>query len=32
MYSHYVPDMQLDPPDDEYEGLTELEVYTMMED
>lgn len=27
----YVPDKQIDPPDDEYEGLTEQEVYTMME-
>lgn len=27
-----VPDKPLDPPDDEYEGLSEIEVYTMMED
>lgn len=28
----YVPDARIDPPDDEYEGLSEIEVYTMMED
>lgn len=27
-----VPDKQLEPPDDEYDGLSELEVYTMMEE
>lgn len=28
----YVPDARIDPPDDEYDGLTELQVYTMNED
>lgn len=27
-----VPDARIDPPDDEYDGLTELQEYTMMED
>lgn len=27
-----VPDAHIDPPDDEYDGLTELQAYTMMED
>lgn len=27
-----IPDARIDPPDDEYEGLTELQVYTMNED
>lgn len=27
-----VPDKPLDPPDDEYDGLSELQVYTMMEE
>lgn len=27
-----VPDARIDPPNDEYEGLTELQVYTMNED
>lgn len=26
-----VPDMQIDPPEGEYEGLTELEAYALKE-
>lgn len=26
-----IPDARIDPPDDEYDGLSELEVYTMTE-